>query len=174
MVDFEEAHTGGMHGALFFRAITFDLARGQMHYLSRCADSTAEYGMNGESKPNFFFQFGPLLHVCDQPRYESFKRVYDAYAKRTIEREVHSAVSWVRDCARYYFDSGVGDGDEKIQIYLTFGGLAVQRMSFQSAPEVFKYACPSRSPINPTIVPYRDIAFLMEPGPWRDELLALP
>jgi hypothetical protein len=171
VVDFAEARTGGMHGSLFFRAVTFDLAHGEMHYLTKCVDNALEDGMNAESKPSFLFQFGLLLRICDQPRYESFKRVYDDYARRTAKRGLHSSVSWVRDCARYYLDSA-DTGDQEVLIYLTFGGLAIQRISFRSAPEVSKYTCPSRSAINPTIVPYRDIAFLMEPGPWRDELLA--
>jgi hypothetical protein len=172
VVDFEEAHTGGMHGSLFFRAITFDLARGEMHYLRKCGGSPTGHETDEEPKSNFFFEYGPLLRICDQTRYDAFKRVYEDHAKRTVEREYHSAESWVKDCATYYADSE-NDGDQEILLYLTMGGLAVQRMSFRSAPEAMKYACPSRSAINPTIIPYRDIAFLMESGPWRDELLAL-
>jgi hypothetical protein len=56
--------------------------------------------------------------------------------------------------------------EQEYALYLTFSGLAVH----VGGPE-----CPvARRPDNPIIVPYRRLEPLMQPGPWRDELLSLP
>jgi len=173
-VDFESAHTGGMRGSLYLRAITFDLTRRELYYSDECAGNTPDHEAPQEPGADFLFRFGPLLHICDRARHDTFRRIYAMHVERAVEKAANDPDPVVRQCIHHYAGGEVDLGEQKVLLYLTFDGLAVQRESFLSGSESDKYTCPSHSAINPTIIPYRDLASLMEPGSWRDELLALP
>lgn len=173
VVDLELGLSESRDGTPFLRAITFDLVRRKMHNLTGCDGGDAHYGRHATGGPNFLFRFGPLLSVCDQASYLAFKHLYAMYADRAARRAGGGSDVYVRECIDFYLGKKRDiEEDHEILVYLTFDGLAVHRLSF--GVDAASNICPMhRSAINPTIIPYRDLAPLMQPGPWRDELLAL-
>jgi hypothetical protein len=159
--------------------ITFDLARGTIHGVLPC-DGSPGYGVVAQGGPVFLFRFGPLLRICDQSSYREFKRLYAeraAMAARThallIKESPESPINDdIKTCIDQYNDADkYPDRDYEFTLYLTAKGLAAHRSWFESALEMRD--CTFVTPLNPTIIPWRDLAPLMQPGPWRDELLAL-
>jgi hypothetical protein len=159
--------------------ITFDLAHGTVLELTAC-DGTDRYGRYAENGPNYLFQFGPLLRICDQTSYREFQRLYAAQATlagkaqaKLIEKRGRGKVDYrIETCVGHYVDADeYVENDYEFVLYLTFKGLAVHLVSFEGS--LYIRSCTDVSPLNPTIIPWRDLAPLMQPGPWRDELLAL-
>jgi hypothetical protein len=159
--------------------ITFDLAHGIVHELTAC-DGTHRYGRYAENGPNYLFRLGPLLRICDQASYRAFQRLYAAQATlagkaqaKLIEKRGRENVDdRIGTCIEHYVDANEYlENDHEYVLYLTFKGLAVHLVSFEGS--YYIRTCTHVSPLNPTVIPYRDLAPLMQPGPWRDELLAL-
>jgi hypothetical protein len=161
--------------------VTFDLARGTIHRVMPCNSANHyDYGQVADGGPNYLFRFGPLLRICDQASYRAFKRLYAeraAIAARIqaplIKRPPETAAdSHMGTCLDQYIDADKYPNlDYEFTLYLTFKGLAAHRSWFESALEMRN--CTFVTPLNPTIIPWRDLEPLMQPGPWRDELLAL-
>jgi hypothetical protein len=63
-------------------------------------------------------------------------------------------------------------GYESLVLYLTFKGLAVHNTEYGSSADR-GYCTVRRSPVNPLILPYRDLKSFVIPSPLSDELLKL-
>ena len=153
-----------------FRGLTFDLRTEKVVHLSECPGMEGLYGVAPEvSVPvpaeRFFFRYGELFHLCNAARYRDFialvKRVE---ARSGYDHLSASASDLTRRCIELQQNPVFQERQEYV-LYLTFTGLAVQASG---------HGCPPRrTPDNPVIVPYRELAPFMQPGPWRDELLSL-
>ncbi len=145
------------------RGLTFDLAQGVVYGVAPCTDRVGR-----------FFRFGPLLRICDEASYRAFNRLYAeqaAIASRVLLAQLESAPKTV-PCFSYFIDADKQpDADYQFAFNLTPNGLAAHR-SFVGPGEPSE--CRFATALNPTIIPYHKLAPLMEVGPWRDELLALP
>jgi hypothetical protein len=161
------------------RGLTFDLRTRQMFRIEACPGSDITYGSGqytvermpfNERPRNYLFQFGKLLRVCDRPAYLKFIRLLTRKATLIAERLAKSKDPVVQECSE-------GDGphigeDQEIVLYLTFRGLAVHNTEYW--PNSSRSYCTlQRSPVNPVILPYRELEPFMIPGAWRDELLGL-
>jgi len=119
---------------------------------------------------NYLFQFGPL-RVCDREAYEKFVELLRRRALLATERAAGSKDPAVRICGEKPDQGNIGK-DQEIVLYLTFKGLAVHNTEYW--PNASRSYCTlARSPVNPVILPYRELEPFMVPGPWRDELLKL-
>jgi hypothetical protein len=137
-----------------------------MFRVEACPGSDDAYGGGG----NYSFQFGKLLRVCDWDTYLKFVDLLKTQAALVAERTAGStdpAVAWCSEKAGPFIDRY-----EEIALYLTFRGLAVHNTEYR--PMVRDRDCGlKRSPVNPVIIPYRELEPFMIPGAWRDELLKL-
>jgi hypothetical protein len=161
------------------RGITFDLRTRQMFRVKACPGSDIAYGgvqytvrkypiLDGPI--NYLFQFGELLRVCDRETYLKFIQLLTARANLVADQMARSKDPFVRECNE---KAGpfIGE-DQEIVLYLTFRGLAVHNTEYW--PNSSRSYCTlGRSPVNPVVLPYRELEPFMIPGPWRDELLKL-
>jgi len=159
------------------RGTTFDLGTGRMFGIEACTGSDLAYGtgrMIGpgifDDQKNYLFQFGKLLRVCDRASYLKFVQLLTRRANLIAEQMIESKDPLVRTCSE---KAGPFLGaDQPIELYLTFRGLAVHNMEYE--PNSRRGTCTlERSPVNPVILPYRELEPFMIPGAWRDELLRL-
>jgi len=166
------------------RGLTFDLRTKQMFRIEACPGSDVAYGsevygaagITADGKysipvpGNSLFQFGKLLRVCDQETHLKFIQLLTRRANLIAEQVVKSRDPVVREC-----NEKAGPfirGDQEIVLYLTFRGLAVHNTEYW--PNSSRSYCTlQRSPVNPVVLPYRELEPFMIPGAWRDELLAL-
>ncbi len=158
------------------RGLTFDLARGSISHVTPCNDRpTSGRETNNDEH---YFRFGSLLRICDEATFRAFRRVYVEQAildARTLSARPKSPPE-TGPCLSQYIDlDKYLDRDDRFAFsqfafYLTPNGLAAHRW-FVNAGE--PHECTFESSLNPTIIPYHKLAPLMEPGPWREELLAL-
>ncbi len=175
VVDLEVIATEGSAAGRVIRGLIFDLASGHIHHVGPCPGSSAPYGPNPtDGAGNYQFQLGELLRVCDGKSYEDFVRLLQSHAQRAAQAAAGSDDLMVKNCIHQY----VGNPDNigrnlPLVLYLTFEGLAVMNTTFW--PNAANNVCASkRSAINPVVIPYAELATFMMPGPWRDELMALP
>jgi len=164
------------------RGVTFDLARGAVYGIMPCNSANRfDYGKVADNGPHYMFRFGPLLRICDEASYREFKRLYAERAAMAArvnaplmnEPPEKSNNDDIKFCIQQYLDADKYPSlDYEFTLYLTAKGLAAHRSSFESALEMRN--CTFVTPLNPTIILWHDLAPLMQPGPWRDELLALP
>lgn len=150
----------------FLRGLTFDLDIGTVTHVLPC-DSAARYEASGWPPSHYRFRYGSLLDLCDAADYRRFvslvREIDDARPARHLPPEESDRT---KGCWRENPDQPLVREDQEYVLYLTFAGLAVH---------VADDYCPvARRPDNPVIVPYRRLEPLMQPGPWRDELLSLP
>jgi hypothetical protein len=159
--------------------VTFDLAVGRVFGIEACPDSDIPYtGVQytvaklGVREPiNYLFQFGPL-RVCNGEAYEKFVELLKRRAILAAEQAASSKDPLVRACSEKPGVEQHIDKDQQIVLYLTFKGLAVHNMEYW--PNSIRGPCTiTRSPVNPVILPYRELEPFMVSGPWRDELLKL-
>jgi hypothetical protein len=164
--------------ARIIRGLTFDLAARRMFGVDACPDSDVGYAglqytvwKQGLSEPmNYLFQFGPL-RVCNHEAYEKFVELLRRRALLVAEQAAGSKDPHVRYCSEKPDQGNIGK-DQEIVLYLTFKGLAVHNTEYW--PNASRSYCTlARSPVNPVILPYRELEPFMVPGPWRDELLKL-
>jgi hypothetical protein len=161
------------------RGVTFDLAVRRVFGIEACPDSDIPYtglqytvAKQGVREPiNYLFQFGPL-RVCNGEAYEKFVELLKRRAVLVAEQAAGSKDPVVRACSEKPNVEQHIDKDQEIVLYLTFKGLAVHNMEYW--PNSSRSTCTlTRSPVNPVILPYRELDPFMIPGPWRDELLRL-
>jgi hypothetical protein len=120
---------------------------------------------------NYLFQFGPL-RVCSGEAYEKFVELLKRRAILAAERAASRKDSLVWACSEKPNVEQHIDKDQQIVLYLTFKGLAVHNAEYW--PNSIRGPCTiARNPVNPAILPYRELEPFMMPGPWRDELLRL-
>jgi hypothetical protein len=159
--------------------VTFDLAVRRVFGIEACPDSDIPYtglqytvATQGVREPiNYLFQFGPL-RVCNGEAYEKFVELLKRRAVLVAEQAAGSKDPVVRACSEKPNVEQHIDKDQEIVLYLTFKGLAVHNMEYW--PNSSRSTCTlTRSPVNPVILPCRELDPFMIPGPWRDELLRL-
>ena len=150
------------------RGVTLDLLTRQMYRIEACSGSE-QNPPNGRST-TYLFQFGKLLRVCDRPAYIEFIQLLKRRANLIAEQVAKSRDPVVRECSEMA-GPFIGE-DQEIVLYLTFTGLAVHNTEYR--PNAIRSTCTlARSPVNPVILPYRELEPFMIPGAWRDELLRL-
>jgi hypothetical protein len=161
------------------RGVTFDLAAARMFGIDACPDSDIGYAdrkytveKQGLRAPiNYLFQFGPL-RVCNGEAYEKFVELLKRRAILVAGQAAGSKDPVVRACSEKPNVEQHIDKDQEIVLYLTFKGLAVHNTEYW--PNSSRGTCTiARNPVNPVILPYRELEPFMTPGPWRDELLRL-
>jgi hypothetical protein len=159
--------------------VRFDLAVRRVFGIEACPDSDIPYiglqytvAKQGVREPiNYLFQFGPL-RVCNGEAYEKFVELLKRRAVLVAEQAAGSKDPVVRACSEKPKVEQHIDKDQEIVLYLTFKGLAVHNTEYW--PNSSRSTCTlTRSPVNPVILPYRELDPFMIPGPWRDELLRL-
>ncbi len=167
------------HPFFYPQGVTLDLARGAIYGIMPCNSANRfDYGQVAQGGPHYLFRFGPLLRICDQASYREFKRLYAERAAAAAK--IHASLMKespgpsnnddIKFCIEQYVDAGkYPKRDYEFALYLTAKGLAAHRSSFESALEMRN--CTFVTRLNPTIIPWHDLAPLMQPGPWRDELL---
>ena len=184
LADLGYVKSGGTGVWRIIRGLTLDLRTRQMFRVEACPGSDVAYGSEVygaagitadrkysiEVPGNYLFQFGKLLQICDRERYLKFIELLTAKAALVAEQMVKSkdpAVEWCSEKAGPF----IGE-DQEIVLYLTFKGLAVHNTEYR--PNAGRSYCTlHRSPVNPVILPYRELEPFMIPGAWRDELLKL-
>lgn len=167
LVDLGYVPTGGRIVTRIIRGLTFDLRTKEMFRVEACPGSDRVYGTKGG---NFLFQFGKLLQICGTETYLSFVRLLTAKAALMAEQTAGSKNrlgAWCSEKA-----GPVVAPHQEIVLYLTFGGLAIHNTDYEHIPR--RDTCTlERGPVNPIILPYRELESFMLPGAWRDELLKL-
>lgn len=163
VVDLEYVVSEGTGVTRIIRGLTFDLGRAEMFHIDACPGSDSLYGVK-----NHLFRFGELLAVCDRDAYVRFVDIVEAKGQLLAKQTAKSRDQRVVQCSEH---AGPFIGkDQDIVLYLTVAGLAVHNTSFW--PNASQSYCPlKRSPVNPVIIPYRELLPFMKPGPMRDELL---
>src|SRR5580698_3865771 len=157
--------SGGSSSPSFLRGLTFDLDAATVTHVSFC--DARHYGRDGDTPRTYRFRYGSLLDLCDAADYRRFvSLVWEIDDARPARHLPPEAVDRTKGCWRENPDQPLVREDQEYVLYLTFAGLAVHVADEQCPDE--------RRPDNPVIVPYRRLAPLMLPGPWRDELLARP
>lgn len=154
--------------------LTIDIGRHRLYEIASCAGDDVPYASSdiaGEDR--YLFRLGDFLKVCDAQDYRRFVNLLEAKAEEQARLMLGSQQEDVKHCLWHYIGDKktVGENDELV-LYLTFAGLAVHTTTFW--PNSDQTLCViSHSPLNPVIIPYRDLASFMRPGRIRDELLAL-
>lgn len=158
-------HPSGVIGEWFQQGLTFDLDSERIAEVAACPGAKKPYGYSADKDPDaFLFQYGEWLQFCDRATYRQFIAVVKEIADRTA-RHLPPPKGTALDRCEPSPDRPLIDEKREYLLYLTFEGLAVQ----VSAKE-----CPIRRTIdNPVIVPHRQLAPFITPGPLWDELRAL-
>lgn len=160
-------NSSGTHPVTLLRGLTFDLESGVMIQVAACPGTDGAYGFPGvdaQQRGNFLFRYGELLQLCDLTVYRRFIALAKDIDTRMGRHLPASADDRSKGCVESS-NRPVFREEQEYVLYLTFAGLAVKA----SGPE-----CPVwRTRDNPVIIPYRKLEPFMQPGPWRDELLAL-
>lgn len=155
---------------------TFDLRRATAFGLTECTGKSVGDGEEtppGKAERDPLFEFGDLLRVCDRDALRDFVRLLRTHAEKGAERAANDKDIFVTQCIEYFRKPTYIGEQNSLRLYLTFKGLAVQ-VGFDYLDWGSNSACSdARTAINPVIIPYRELEPFMQPGPWRDELLAL-
>lgn len=155
---------GGNGAAALVRGAVVGISSGAIFTINACREEL--------SRP--FFTFGPLMTVCDDRKLEAFRTLW-----REEGRIAQSRVPVVprpenrltqEDCR--FLASAYINEMSLFSLYLTETGLAVHNAFAVGAWENVCVTAPD-SPFFPVVIPWRKLARLMNPGPLRDELLAL-
>lgn len=151
------------------RGLVFDLQAGTMAHVGACPGGSEVYGFRPDYSPEtperFVFRYGELLDLCDPARYRDFIAVLKQAEARGRYRHLDPSPIYKSDACIEYPEIPVFQEKQEYILYLTFSGLAVQATGRH---------CPlQRTPDNPVVIPYRDLAPFMLPGPWQEELLSL-
>jgi hypothetical protein len=162
-----EQLTGGTMRLPIVRGTTLDIKRGTVSTIMACRNR----------RP--FFTLGSLLSVCDRPRLGMFRALWLEQARKLQATAQQQGKVWNEDC-RALTSTFIDIQDEELghdfgfvfSLYLTPAGLAVHQQ-FTIFGRDNGCVLDPQSPFFPTVIPWRKIAPLMNPGPLRDELLAL-
>jgi hypothetical protein len=149
------------------RGLTFDLRTGEMFRVEPCPGSEGGYGARSG---DYRFRFGKLLQLCETETYLKFVQLLSARSVMAAERTARSDGSRLAWCSEK--GGRVVAPHQEMVLYLTDGGLAVHNTEYGFIPARDNCAT-ERSPVNPVILPYRELEPFMMPGAWRDELLKL-
>ena len=149
------------------RGLTFDLRTGEMFRVEGCPGNEGGYGARSG---DYRFRFGKLLQLCETETYLRFVQLLSARSTMAAKRSALSHNSPTAGCSEA--GGRVVAPHQEIVPYLTDRGLAVHNTEFGLIQARDNCAL-ERSPVNPIILPYRELEPFMVPGPWRDELLKL-
>jgi hypothetical protein len=161
----EESH-GGNGGSVLIRGAVVDISDGKIFTISACREE--------QERP--LFTFGPLLTICDDRKLEAFRALWreqgrivqsEAYVMPRTESWKNNLQEGCRAKVTTYIDEA-----SLFSLYLTPGGLAVHN-AFSSGGWANWCFTDRDSPFFPVVIPWHKLAPLMNPGPLRDELLAL-
>ncbi len=154
--------------------LTIDIDRNRLYEIAACAGDDVDYASGDiAGTERYLFRLGDFLKVCDVPTYKKFVELLERKAEEQAWPLVGSQQEDVKHCLWHFIGDKktIGEGDELI-LYLTFSGLAVHTTTFW--PNSDRGQCVLRpSPLNPVIIPYRDLEPFLMLGAIRDELLAL-
>jgi hypothetical protein len=115
--------------------------------------------------PGAYFRLGELLEICDDKSADAFETLW----RKAVDSAAAAPDFADSSEAVYCFEAMTGALDS-FALYLTPSGLAVHTMDF--FPNSARWDCSlNKTAANPVIIPYPELASLMKPGPWRDELL---
>lgn len=174
IVDLGSWASAGSYVPRLLHGLTIDIGRNRLYEIASCAGDNVPYASSEISgTERYLFQLGHFLKVCDVATYKKFVELLEAKAEEQARRLLGSQQEDVKHCLRHYIGDKktIGENDELV-LYLTFSGLAVHTTTFW--PNSDRGQCVlSRSPLNPVIIPYRELEPFVTPGPWRDELLGL-
>ena len=143
--------------------VGIDIHQGTIFSVASCRE--------GDEGP--FFTFGSLLTVCDQSRLKTFRALWReqvTIAQDTAPRRQPPPGHYYEECrglAGSYIDVL-----SEFSVYPTPRGLAVHNTLAAGLWQELCVTDPD-SPFFPTIIPWPKLAPLLNPGPWRDELLSL-
>jgi hypothetical protein len=162
----------------------FDLAQGTFFGAEACPGEHHSYGrpsaligrangrksIDDQADMSRYFVFGSLLYLCDEEHYAPFRALVVKWANKSIPevdrhltRDRPSCSSWARELV---------EAERPALPVLTMSGLALH--DFVAAPLMYPRRCPSGAVgTEPVVIPYKELAALMTPGPLRDELLTL-
>jgi hypothetical protein len=175
MVDLGFWASEGSYVPRHLHGLTIDIGRDRLYEIASCAGDNVPYASSEiAGTERYLFRLGDFLRVCDVPTYKKFVELLESKAEEQARHVIGSQQEDVRHCLWHYIGDKktIGENDELI-LYLTFSGLAVHTTTFW--PNSDRGQCVlSRSPLNPIIIPYRELEPFMTPGPLRDELLAVP
>jgi hypothetical protein len=178
------AAQSGSYYTRFAKSQVLDLEHGTFSGVEACPRAKGPYG---EGFPDYdwnkpesykeaedpavrYFIFGSLLRLCDEERFRTFRAFAVKWAKAAIPAEDASRSPQADYCSAWAWD--LATKDLPMRPVLGVSGLVLYDLD---APRgVRSYRCPSGAfQIDPVVIPYRELAPLMIPGPLRDELLAL-
>ena len=163
-----EQLTGGTMRLPIVRGTTLDIERGTVSTIMPCHDKGP------------FFKLGSLLSVCDRTRLAMFRTLWLKEARKLQATAAQPGRVWNEDC-RELTSTFIDIQDEELghdfgfvfSLYLTPTGLAVHQ-EFTIFGSDDRCVLDPNSPFFPTVISWHKVAPLMNPGPLRDELLALP
>ena len=158
LVDLGYVESEGTGVERFMRGTVLDLRQATMASIEPCGAGADPFG----------FHLGDFLDVCSPARYDAFVSLLQAKAEQAAHETSDSSDPSVIECSEKA--GPFVERKQPVSLYLTFTGLAVHNTEFW--PDASRKNCSLvRSPVNPVIVPYRELEPFIKPGPWRDELL---
>ena len=139
---------------IFPRGYVLDLDTGRIYEAERCA--------NGG-----LFRLGPLIDICDEPSRAHFLDLWTQAQSAALGAAAPTQDSFVEFCAQ---SLSIVDGQGFAgAVHLTPAGLGVNAGRVQ--PNAAWHCLVEITPVNPVILPWRALAPLLKPSPWRNELL---
>ncbi len=108
--------------------------------------------------------FGNLLEICDDTSAKAFE------ALRAEKTEAATKANRDPGAANCAAEMARSSHAPTFFLYLTQAVLAIHDTAFTFS--AVRFCALARNRINPAIIPYRDLAPFMKPGPLKDELLA--
>jgi hypothetical protein len=162
-----EQLTSGTMRFPIVRGTTLDIERGTVSTVMSCLGR----------RP--FFRLGNLLSVCDRSRLAMFRALWLEQARKLQATTPQQGKVWNEDC-RELTSTFIDIQDEELghdfgfvfSLYLMPTGLAVHQ-EFAIFGSDDRCILDPQSPFFPTVIPWHKLTPLMNPGPLRDELLAL-
>jgi len=167
LVAIGEEATGGNGGNVLVRGAVVDVVHGKIFTINACREEL--------SRP--FFTFGPLLTVCDDRKLEAFRALWREQGRiaqsqvPVVQKPAFRQNELTQEDCRPLVLAYINEMS-LFSLYLTPTGLAVHNAFAVGA---WENACVTDrdSPFFPVVIPWQKLAPLMNPGPLRDELLAL-
>lgn len=148
-------------GWAFARGVMVDIKSGAIFDVSVC---------NPDLKRPMF-TFGPLLKICSEDSLTAFFDLWQTSELKAATRKPTGRLA--KEIELLCNGTSYISSNARFTLYLSSGGLAVHDLIAIGSGPTLCVADPG-NPYNPVVIPYKDLAPLMTPGPLRDELLALP
>ncbi|HLG47288.1 MAG TPA: hypothetical protein VKY24_13680 [Reyranella sp.] len=158
---------GGNGAASLVRGAVVDIPSGKIFTINACREEL--------SRP--FFTFGPLMTICDDRKLEAFRALWREHGRiaqsqvPVLPKSMLPKNEITQEDCRPLVLAYINEMS-LFSLYLTPSGLAVHDAFAVGA---WEHGCITdpHSPFFPVIIPWQKLAPLMDPGPLRDELLAL-